>query len=170
MSTTACARLSEGYAGLAGIVTTRWQRSRASFVRPLSSRPNTRATDPAPARSTISAAAARERRLQRLEPLHPRQDVLRLMRNPLDPVGVVLARVHEAQVAEPEVLQRPHHVRDVDQVLGLVEHDDDAHRVIPPAPGSRADPRPACPPAARPIRRRRSTRAAPRAARGPAAS
>src|SRR3989442_14125581 len=52
------------------------------------------------------------------------------MRDPLDPVGIVLARVHEAQVAEPEVLQRSHHVRDVDEVLGLVEDDDDGHRSI----------------------------------------
>ena len=72
--------------------------------------------------------AVGERRFQRLEPLHAGQDVLGLMRDPLDPVGVVLSRVHEAQVPEPEVLQRPHHVRDVDQVLGLVEHHNDAHR------------------------------------------
>src|SRR5207244_1902307 len=41
-------------------------------------------------------------------------------------------RVHEAQVAEPEVLQRSHDVRDVDEVLGLVEDDDDAHKPLTP--------------------------------------
>src|SRR5438034_11285116 len=61
MSTTACARFSEGYPGLVGIVTTRWQRSSASLGRPLSSRPNSSATGPARACARISAAASRGR-------------------------------------------------------------------------------------------------------------
>src|SRR6184192_3858511 len=51
---------------------------------------------------------------------YARQDVLRLVRDSLDTVGIVLARIDEAQVPKAEVLQRPHYVRDVDEVLGLV--------------------------------------------------
>src|SRR5882724_1579410 len=61
MSTTACARLREGYAGLVGMFTTRWQRSSASLGSPLSSRPKSSATGPASPRVRISAAASRGR-------------------------------------------------------------------------------------------------------------
>src|SRR5213593_4384473 len=61
MSTTACARLREGYAGLVGMVTTRWQRSSASLGSPLSSSPKSSATGPASPRVRISAAASRGR-------------------------------------------------------------------------------------------------------------
>src|SRR6266511_451349 len=71
VSTTACARLSEGYAGSLGIVTTRWHRSSASFESPLSSRPNSSATRPTSACARISAAAARGRCRFRLA-LRPR--------------------------------------------------------------------------------------------------
>src|SRR5207245_1327852 len=61
ISTTAWARLREGYAGLVGIVTTRWHRSSASLGRPLSSRPNSSAVGPASAWPRISLAASRGR-------------------------------------------------------------------------------------------------------------
>src|SRR5439155_5173082 len=54
--------------------------------------------------------------------------ILRLVRDPLHAIGVVLARAHEAQVATVEILQGPHHVGDVDEILGLVQNDDDTHR------------------------------------------
>ena len=69
-----------------------------------------------------------QRVFQAIEPGHARQHVLRLVRDALDAIGIVLARAHEAQVAKAEILERAHHVRDVDEVLGLVQNDDDTHR------------------------------------------
>src|SRR5206468_12141374 len=145
ITTTACARFSDAYAASDGIVTTRWQRSSASFVRPLSSRPKSRATGPLSASAAISLAASRtlqvafgsappgreaddmnavrERAREIVEELHPRKDILGLVRDALDPVRVVLPRRHEAQIRETEILHGPHHVRDVDELLGLVQHD-----------------------------------------------
>src|SRR5204862_7493010 len=54
--------------------------------------------------------------------------VPRLVRDALDPVAVELAGAHEPQVAEAEILERPDDVGNVDEILGLVEDDDDAHR------------------------------------------
>src|SRR5881397_1558182 len=61
MSATAWPRLSEGYAGVVGMVTRRWQRSSASLDSPLSSRPKSSATGPSSACARISTAAARGR-------------------------------------------------------------------------------------------------------------
>src|SRR2546428_9887714 len=89
--------------------------------------------------------------------------------------------LHDAlPISEPEVLEGSDHVSDVDQLLGLVEHHDDAHgpneqsaecgirnaeckggRFIPRAPAPRTAPDPAGLRAATPSRCRRSTRAAP---------
>src|SRR3989441_1600492 len=65
--------------------------------------------------------------LQAIEPGHARQHVLRLVRDALDPIRVVLARAHQPEVAKPEILERPHHVGDVDEVPGLVQNDGDGH-------------------------------------------
>src|SRR5439155_20204494 len=94
-------------------------------------------------------------------------DVVRLVCDAGDAMGVVLARGHQTQVAEPEVLHAPHDVSDVDEVLRLVEHDGDhVGPFIPRAPGSRTAPGPAGLRGATPTRRPRSTPAAPPAARG----
>src|SRR5205807_1129804 len=71
--------------------------------------------------------AVEQRVLQSIEPGHTRHHVVRLVRDALDPIRVVLARAHQPQVAKPEILERPHHVGDVDEVLGLVQHDGDGH-------------------------------------------
>src|SRR5207237_8988258 len=70
--------------------------------------------------------------LQPLEGGPTSQDVLRLVREPGDTIGVVLPRVDEPQVAQPEILERPHDVGDVDELLGLVEDDGD-HYMSPEA-------------------------------------
>src|SRR2546427_155984 len=143
--------------------------------------------------------AVRKRSVHVRELLDSRQYVLRLVGDPLDPVGVVLPRPHQPEIPEAEVLHRPHHVGDVDEILGLVQDDDDHNSnakfgmrnaewkdelpsrlriphsafrigIIPPTLTRRAAPDPAGPPATTPSRRRRSTPAGPRAARGPAAS
>src|SRR5213592_3837807 len=149
MRTTACPSCSEAYAGLVGMVTTRWHRSSASFGSPLSSRPNSNATSPASACATISAAAWRgrwvalraplprgepdhvhtvgERSLEPIVARYARQDVLRLVRDSLDSVGIVLARIHQPQIPETEILEGADDVGNVDQVLGLVQNHHDAH-------------------------------------------
>src|SRR5882672_798099 len=71
--------------------------------------------------------AVGDRLIQRVARAHPGEHVPRLMSDPFDPVRVVLARLHEAQVLESEVLQAAHHMRNVHEVLRLVENDDDAH-------------------------------------------
>src|SRR5207249_6988150 len=48
------------------------------------------------------------------------------------PIRIVFAWTHEAQIAKAEILERPHHMGDVDQVLGLVQHDGD-HYLSPEA-------------------------------------
>src|SRR5881392_2835683 len=74
----------------------------------------------------------------------PRQHVLRLVRDALDTLRVVLARAPQPEVAKPEILERPHHVSDVDEVLGLVQNDGDGHPTsskIPNRSGSCRSPR-----------------------------
>jgi len=63
--------------------------------------------------------------LERVKAAHSREHVLGLVRDALDPVRLVLARAHEAQIAHAEVLHAANHVRDVDEILRLVQHDDD---------------------------------------------
>src|SRR5438445_1508524 len=97
-----------------------------------------------PRREPDDVHAIGQRLVQSLVPRDPRQDVLRLVRDTLDPIGVELARPHEPQVAEAEILERPDDVRDVDEILGLVENDDDAHPTssnIPNRSGSCRSPR-----------------------------
>src|SRR2546426_324299 len=53
------------------------------------------------------------------------------MRDALHPIGVVLTRAHQPQVAQAEVLQRADDMSDVDEILGLVKDSDHAHLVIP---------------------------------------
>src|SRR5262245_35885367 len=65
-----------------------------------------------------------ERGLERVEQRDARHDIVRLVRDPFDPMPLVFARLHEAQVPEPEVLHRAHDLGDVDELLGLVEHHD----------------------------------------------
>src|SRR5437867_8274648 len=45
---------------------------------------------------------------------------------------LVLARAHQPEVAKPEILERPHHMGDVDEILGLVQNDGD-HYLSPEA-------------------------------------
>src|SRR5438445_8300792 len=71
--------------------------------------------------------AVEQRVLQAIEPGHARQHVLRLVRDALDPIRVVLARAHQPEVAKPEILESPHHVGDVAEVPGLVQNDGDGH-------------------------------------------
>ena len=81
-----------------------------------------------PRREPDDVHAVGERLVQPLVLRDPRQDVPRLVRDALDPVAVELAGAHEPQVAEAEILERPDDVGNVDEILGLVEDDDDAHR------------------------------------------
>src|SRR5437660_4363523 len=97
-----------------------------------------------PRREPDDVHAVGERVVQPLVPRDPRQDVLCLMRNAFDPIGVELAGTHETQVAKAEILERPDDVRDVDEILGLVEDDGDAHPTsssIPNRSGSCRSPR-----------------------------
>src|SRR5881397_83926 len=71
--------------------------------------------------------AVEQRVLQAIEPGDARQHVLRLVRDAFDPIRVVFARAHQPELVKPEILERPHHMGDVDEVLGLVEHDGDGH-------------------------------------------
>src|SRR5256885_14624868 len=65
------------------------------------------------------------------------------MRNPLDAIRFVLPRVHQTQVARAEVFHGAHDVRDVHQVLRLVENHDDhpTSSKMPNRAGSSRSPR-----------------------------
>jgi hypothetical protein len=71
--------------------------------------------------------AVEQRVLQAIEPDHAREHVLRLVRDAFHSIGVVLARAHQPEIAETEILERANHVGDVDEILGLVEHHGDTH-------------------------------------------
>src|SRR5882762_4728950 len=80
---------------------------------------------PSPRREPDNVDAVGQRILERRVGAHPSEDVLRLMRDPLDAIGLVLARIHEPEVAHAKVLHPAYDVRDVDEILGLVQDDDD---------------------------------------------
>src|SRR6266850_2327947 len=69
--------------------------------------------------------AVPQRFLERRVGAHARQYVLRLVRDSLHPVGLVLARIHEPEVAHAKVLHPAYDMRDVDEILRLVKNDDD---------------------------------------------
>src|SRR5207302_1707148 len=79
----------------------------------------------APRREPDDVNTVRQGVRQTLEPGHASQDVLRLVRDASDARRVVLPGIDQPQVAQPEILERPHDVRDVDELLGLVQHHDD---------------------------------------------
>src|SRR6266571_1714469 len=91
------------------------------FARPL----HVAFRGPAARREADDVHAVAQGSLEPVAQPHARQHVLCLVRDALDPERVVLPRRDEAQVAATEVLHRANDVRDVDELLGLVEDDDD---------------------------------------------
>src|SRR5258705_427884 len=69
--------------------------------------------------------AVRQRLRERGVGADARKHILRLVRDSLHPVGLVLARIHEPEVAHAKVLHPAYDVGDVDEVLRLVQDDDD---------------------------------------------
>jgi hypothetical protein len=104
--------------------------------------------------------AAGDRLFQGRKPPHPRENVLRLMRNALHAIRFVFAWIDEPQIAQAEIFHAAHDMRDVDQILRFVENDGD-HRshAIRPAPRSQTAQDSVDRPAATPTRRRHSRRA-----------
>ena len=80
---------------------------------------------------------------QRGQHVDARQHILSLMRDPFDAVGLVLARIHQPQVTKAEILHGAHDVRNIDEILRLVEHDDNhpTSSSMPNLPGSCLSPR-----------------------------
>src|SRR5438552_18006548 len=84
------------------------------------------------------------------------------MRDPLDAVGLVFARLHESQIPHAEVLHSTDDVGDVDEILRFVQNDHDhpTSSTTPNRPGSWRSPRSHTHPppplhTSRPTRRRR---------------
>ncbi len=62
---------------------------------------------------------------ERVKGASPGEHIPGLVRNALDTIGLVLARVHESQIAHAEVLHAANDVRNVHEILRLVQDDDD---------------------------------------------
>src|SRR4029077_4741301 len=93
---------------------------------------------PAPRGEPDDMHAVGERRPESLEDRDASEHILGLVRDSPDPVGVVLARRDETKIPETEILEPAHDMRDIDEVLRLVEPHDETHPISSSTPNRAA--------------------------------